>query len=334
MAGGIVTPELVARVSNAGLLGSIPAGYLSKENLETFILKTRNLTSAPISLNIFIEEYREASASYLKPGKIIAVEKKLGLALEESFIIPPTLHFSDYLELAIKYSIPVLSTTFGLFPPEVIRLFQQNNILVLATVTSLEEALLARRYSVDGLIIQGSEAGGHQGNFLSANANRVTSLELLKQIREADLGLPLIAAGGINLENMHQYWRAGANFLQLGTLFMLSDCAGISHDQQKFILNKPDLATELTKGITGKWVRSINNELFTYLNLPDFDYPTQHYASSKLRAMAKNSANFEWAGIWLGQHEKYQLIETDKLIAELQKKYLEYLNSLAVLEAL
>ena len=229
--------------------------------------------------------------------------------------------------MAIKYAIPVVSTTFGLFSPEVIASFQQNGISVLATITNLEEACLAKKYKVDGLIIQGNEAGGHQGGFLaSATASQVTTLELLKQIREADLGLLLIAAGGINLQNMHQYWDAGADFLQLGTLFMLSDGAGISREQQNFILNRPDLTTELTKGITGKWVRSIKNELFTCLNLPDFDYPAQHYASSRLRTIAKNSANFEWAGIWLGQHDKYQLVETDKLIVELQNKYLEYIN--------
>lgn len=327
MAGGVVTPELVARVSNRGLLGSIPAGYLSKDSLENFIIKTRNLTSAPVILNVFIEDYRETSIISPKPQRIIEAENRLGLSLEDSFTIPPTLHFNDYLELAIKYAIPVVSTTFGLFSPEVTTSFQQNGISVLATVTNLEEAYLAKKHNVDALIIQGSEAGGHQGSFLSTtNANQLTTLELTKQIRESNLGLSLIAAGGINLQNIYQYWDAGANFLQLGTLFMLSDCAGISHEQQSFILNKPNLTTELTKGITGKWVRSLKNELFNYLDFPGFDYPAQHYASSRLRASAKNSGNFEWAGIWLGQHDKYQLIKTDELIAELQNKYLEYIN--------
>ncbi|WP_158649241.1 NAD(P)H-dependent flavin oxidoreductase [Aquella oligotrophica] len=329
MAGGVVTAELVARVSNSGLLGSIPAGYLSKESLEDFIIKTRNLTSAPVILNVFVEDYRETSIISPKPQRIIEAENRLGLSLEESFIIPPTLHVNDYLELAIKYAIPAVSTTFGLFSPEVTASFQQNGISVLATVTNLEEAYLAKKHNVDALIIQGSEAGGHQGSFLSTtNANQFTTLELTKQIRESNLGLPLVAAGGINLQNIYQYWNAGADFLQLGTLFMLSDCAGISYEQQSFILNKPSLATELTKGITGKWVRSIKNELFNYLDFPDFNYPAQHYASSRLRAMAKNSGNFEWAGIWLGQHDKYQFIETDKLIVELQHKYLEYINGL------
>ena len=71
MAGGIITPELVARVSNAGFLGSIPAGYLNKESLEDFLSKTRNLTSAPVALNIFIEDYRETSIISPKPQRII-----------------------------------------------------------------------------------------------------------------------------------------------------------------------------------------------------------------------------------------------------------------------
>ena len=61
MAGNILTPELVAAVSNAGMLGSIASGYLSLAALEEFILKVKQLTVKLFAVNVFIEPERKTS---------------------------------------------------------------------------------------------------------------------------------------------------------------------------------------------------------------------------------------------------------------------------------
>ncbi|WP_419420664.1 nitronate monooxygenase [Legionella sp. D16C41] len=56
MAGKIVSPELTAAVSNAGMLGSIATGYLSLKASEKLILAVKKLTKKPYIVNIFIEK--------------------------------------------------------------------------------------------------------------------------------------------------------------------------------------------------------------------------------------------------------------------------------------
>ncbi|MCB1238136.1 MAG: nitronate monooxygenase, partial [Tetrasphaera sp.] len=54
MAGGPGSPELVAAVSEAGLFGFLPAGYLSATDLESRITAIRALTAAPFGVNVFV----------------------------------------------------------------------------------------------------------------------------------------------------------------------------------------------------------------------------------------------------------------------------------------
>ena len=51
MAGGPGSPELVAAVSEAGLFGFLPAGYLSATDLESRITAIRALTAAPFGVS-------------------------------------------------------------------------------------------------------------------------------------------------------------------------------------------------------------------------------------------------------------------------------------------
>ncbi len=53
MGGGPTTPELVASSSNAGALGSLAAAYLSPEQIEKEVLKTRSFTDRPFAINLF-----------------------------------------------------------------------------------------------------------------------------------------------------------------------------------------------------------------------------------------------------------------------------------------
>src|SRR3954466_11045438 len=54
LAGGPSTPALAAAVSNAGGLGFLGAGYLSAEALRERVAATRELTSRPIAVNLFV----------------------------------------------------------------------------------------------------------------------------------------------------------------------------------------------------------------------------------------------------------------------------------------
>jgi len=53
MAGGTTTPELVAAVSNAGVLGSLGAAYLTSDQITKTIRRIRALTDKPFNVNLF-----------------------------------------------------------------------------------------------------------------------------------------------------------------------------------------------------------------------------------------------------------------------------------------
>lgn len=54
MAGGIVTPKMIAEVCRCGGLGSLPLGYLTLEEARQAIKKTKFLTNGIFSVNVFI----------------------------------------------------------------------------------------------------------------------------------------------------------------------------------------------------------------------------------------------------------------------------------------
>ncbi|STX50888.1 2-nitropropane dioxygenase [Legionella busanensis] len=326
MAGGIVSPELTAMVSNAGMLGSIASGYLNLEDCEKLILAVKSLTSRPYIVNIFIEEPRCKEQLLPKPKTILMLEKKAGLAPKKTFIIPKTIHQESFVQLFIKHKVPIVSTTFGIFDADIIKYIKMHGIKLLVNCCSLDEAQYAAAQGADALILQGTEAGGHQGSFLINKPNEITTLELLKQVKNLTLNLPIIAAGGINLKNIKFYWKEGA-LVQLGTLFMLSNLSLLSRECIQYILaNQPLIKTKLTDAITGKWVRSIENLLVNSLMKADYPFPIQHYATTYLRSMCKKKSLFDFAGLWLGKHDKYQFLLTEDLIYLLKSAYEDYLK--------
>ena len=114
MAGGPSTPELVAAVSNAGGLGSIGAGYLSPEQIDSEIRKVKELTKQPFSVNLFIPE---ANNAYTPSDKVIkkleGFSKELGVDPPE-IPGPPKYTFEDQLAVIVDNKVPVFSFTFGI----------------------------------------------------------------------------------------------------------------------------------------------------------------------------------------------------------------------------
>ena len=60
----------------------------------------------------------------------------------------------------------------------------------------MTEAVAAEKAGADALIIQGHEAGGHRGNFLTPAGESVGLMSLIPAVADA-VSIPLIATGGI-----------------------------------------------------------------------------------------------------------------------------------------
>ncbi|HSF27329.1 MAG TPA: nitronate monooxygenase, partial [Actinomycetes bacterium] len=165
MAGGTSTVELVVAVCEAGGAAFLPAGYLSIPTLQARIQEIRSKTSRPFGVNVMVPsqplEDRSAVAAY---GAALAeTAGRLGAGLGE-----PSWTDDDYaakLDALTADPVPVVSFTFGCPRAEDVARLQRAGSLVLVTVTSPVEATLARRVGADGLVAQGTEAGGHSACF-------------------------------------------------------------------------------------------------------------------------------------------------------------------------
>ena len=61
--------------------------------------------------------------------------------------------------------MPVVSTTFGCPPAQLVERVHGSGGEVWATVTSAAEARAASEAGADALVVQGAEAGGHRGSW-------------------------------------------------------------------------------------------------------------------------------------------------------------------------
>src|SRR3954447_3977755 len=116
MAGGPSTPELVAAVVNAGGSGFLAAGYLKAGALEEQLARTRELTTGPFGVNLFVPS-RESSVDISGYVARLAVEaRRYGVDPGD-----PRWDDDDYpakLDLVVGQRVPVVSFTFGLPSPD------------------------------------------------------------------------------------------------------------------------------------------------------------------------------------------------------------------------
>lgn len=85
-----------------------------------------------------------------------------------------------------EFGPPVVSFHFGLHPEELMARVKDLSSKILASATSVEEALWLEARGVDVVIAQGLEAGGHRGIFLSEDLSTQLGLcALLPQIVQA-----------------------------------------------------------------------------------------------------------------------------------------------------
>ena len=177
---------------------------------------------------------------------------------------------------------------------------QNSGIAVWCTVTSPTEAGIAAVAGVDALVVQGAEAGGHQGSFDDTDAAPIGLLALLQQVRTAT-ALPLVAAGGIaNGHGVASVIAAGASAAQIGTCLMLTPEAGTSRPHRAAFAR--DAPTALTRAFSGRRARGIVNRF-----IRDHDvagpkaYPQVHYLTAPLRAAARAAEDADGINLWAGQ---------------------------------
>ncbi|HEV7206552.1 MAG TPA: nitronate monooxygenase [Jatrophihabitans sp.] len=300
MAGGPSTPELAAAVAAAGGYPGIAAGYLTPAALHDALRRTRALTGAPLGVNLFCAGPDHADADAI-------ARYAAGLAGESARLAVPLGaprwdddQVAEKVEVVANSQAHLAGFTFGCPAPGTVERLQRAGVLVAVTVTSAEEAATATDAGADALIVQGTEAGGHQAVFDSATPNRTPLLDALAAVRGATT-LPLIAAGGIATgAELAAVLAAGAVAGQIGTALLLAPEAGTSLPHRAALETARYAGTTLTRAFSGRWARGLANRFaLEHEDAPD-GYPQIHHLTRPLRAAATAAGDSDVPNLWAG----------------------------------
>ncbi|MCM3710407.1 NAD(P)H-dependent flavin oxidoreductase [Sporosarcina luteola] len=297
---GVTTPEFVAASSNAGILGSVGAGYLSGEATRNFIREVKKLTDKPFAVNLFVPEDVKMNQELLRQAYLglQPIGKRLGMPFWKAPLSESD--FDEQVDVIIEEGVPICSFTFGIPDPRTIQKLKNAGVVLIGTATTKEEAIAVKNAGVNAVVAQGSEAGGHRGSFIGEEL--VSLAELLPSIAEA-VGIPVIAAGGIaNKEHLELQLSRGAQAVQIGTALLAAEESGAHPLYKEAVLASTDNSTVLTKAFSGKSARGIRNEFIDITaSVPIAPYPYQNDLTKKIRSQAAKLGKPEFMSLWAGE---------------------------------
>jgi enoyl-[acyl-carrier protein] reductase II len=154
--------------------------------------------------------------------------------------------------------VPVVFTSAG-SPKKWTSWLHERGIKVAHVVSSAEFAAKCEAAGVDAVVAEGFEAGGHNGK------EETSTMVLIPECRKATT-LPLIAAGGIaSGQAMMAAMALGAEGVQIGTLFALSQESSASEAFKQLCINLNEGDTMLALKRLSP-TRLIKNAFFEKMN--------------------------------------------------------------------
>ncbi len=209
-------PELVAAVSQAGGIGivqPISLTYVHGHDFREGLRFIRSLTDRPIGMNALVEKSSQVYEDRMRRWVDIAIEE------------------------GVRFFVTALGN-----PRWVVEAVHAVGGVVYHDVTERRWADKALAHEVDGLICVNRRAGGHAGTLSPA--------ELLESL--ADLGVPLICAGGVgDGERFRDALEMGYAGAQLGTRFIATVECKVHDDYKQAILRAREEDIVLTDKLSG-----------------------------------------------------------------------------------
>ena len=288
MAGGATTVDLIANVSNAGGLGSLGAAYMRPDDIRRTIREIKQRTRSPFCGQFVLyrgylppcntEHEQKVKETLLNIGKHLVI-------IYEHIQFQTSDLFNKRFQVLIEEEVPIISTAFGILPPDKMKTAKQNNIKVISMVTTVKEAMLAEKAGVDVIVAQGSDAGGDRSTFdinehlMGAN---IGTFWLVPQVVE-HVNIPVVAAGGVmNGRGLVAALALGAQGVQMGTKFLGSKESGIHPLYKKALFESTEEQTVITKNFSGRPARGIKNkfiEEFDQTDIHPLAYPISKYSN-------------------------------------------------------
>jgi nitronate monooxygenase len=219
----IGTAELAAAASNAGALGVMTAlTYPTPQALMEAIERCQSLTDKPFGVNLTVG--------------VVATE----------------INYDEYVEVICRSGVKIVETA-GRSPEPFMERFNEAGIKVIHKCVAVRHALKAERIGVAAVSIDGFECAGHPGE------EDVTGLVLIPAAANT-LSVPIVASGGIaDGRGLAAALALGADGINMGTRFMVTEEADIHHNIKQSIVDMTETQTSLI-------FRSFRNTARVYTN--------------------------------------------------------------------
>lgn len=310
MGGGFSTPQLLAAVSNAGGLGSLGAYTLTPQQLLEAADTIKSLTDKPYNINLWVSDVDKHLTNY-SAESLEKVKKHFKPYFDELSIPLPDLDinipskFQEQVETLFKIKPAVFSFIFGLPPIEVLNEARRLGIKTVGAATTLDEALALEEAKVDAIVAAGFEAGGHRPSFLRPAHDSLTGTFTLVQQLKAKVKTPVIAAGGIaDGKGIAAALTLGADAVQLGTAFIITDESNAAPLHKAALLSDDHKHTVLSKSLTGRMGRLISNRISEEVKYETevLPFPLQTLLIRPLREAAIAQGKTDMINFWSGQN--------------------------------
>jgi nitronate monooxygenase len=299
LAGGPSTPELTAAVAGTGAFAFLAGGYLTANALAERMRATRALTGRPFGVNVFVPSEPSARADIDHYRDEIAHDAAAaGATLGEARYDDDD--WTAKIDVLCAEPVPVVSFTFGNPPPGVVERLRACGSEIWLTANLPEDVVAAEAAGADVLVLQGVEAGGHQGG-PTDTAGGLAVLALL-QIAQRLTRLPLVAAGGLATgQAVAAVLAAGARCAAVGTAFLRCPEAGTSQVHRD-ALAAASAPTDTTRAFTGRTARGIVNRFMTAHSAhAPRGYPEIHHLTAPLRQLGRTNGDPGLVNLWAGE---------------------------------
>ena len=158
----------------------------------------------------------------------------------------------DIAKVVVEEGVAAVTTGAG-NPEKYMAQWKEAGIKVIPVVASVALAKRMERCGADAVVAEGTESGGHIG--------QATTMTLVPQVVDA-VSIPVIAAGGIaDGRGFAAAMMLGAEAVQMGTRFCVSNECVIHENYKERILKAKDIDSEVTGRTHGHPVRGLRNRM-------------------------------------------------------------------------
>lgn len=306
---GVQDAALALAVTREGGLGSLPAAMLTPAALRSALEALSGQGAFNVNFFCHTDPVPDPARESAWRRRLAPFYRELGLTPPEPDgpIAPASRRpfNAEMADLLVECRPAVVSFHFGLPEAALLERVQRSGAWVMASATTVDEALWLQRHGAHAVIAQGLEAGGHRGHFLSGDLSLQAGLwTLLPQVLDA-VSIPVIAAGGIACPRGVAAAQAmGAAGVQVGSAYLLADEA-LTHPLHRAALQeRPERPSALTRLFSGRPARGLVNRLMRAWDPMDPlapDFPLASAALAPLRAQAEAQGSGDFSPLWAGQ---------------------------------